>query len=524
MGAITATDLDAAFSLLPQDKARQAMERVLRDHARSSAFALDLKWSEHEVGGAFLRGGITDLVSRATRLVGHSQDDPDVQELARLANREAPLEGSLLAMPSGDRFAWFLPFTPTRPDRKAGRKVRGLMVSEPIFAEMLDLMQPDRNFTEAERRVMFQVVSGLSLRDAAERDGVGFETKRAHIKSVFSRMHCASQQELVRVVLGQLVHLLSVSEAEAAHAGLAEAFVARHLPDDAQLAVKRLPNGRVLRLITCGPESGRPLTMIHGMMFPITLAGITRHLESANIRLIVPIRTGFLEERPPADLVRTENFIDDAFADIALWLESEARGPETLLGQSLGGALAIRFANRYPHLVSGLVLQSVNLTGGSGGAGRFYGSLKQLSVRPDVFRRVNWQYYKYYADRSTSRTILSRLFADLPVDMRVLDGEATGTEAYRMFADLYASSVFGMSGDFSFVMNAWEDEARKLDKPITFVHGENDPLTSPSVLSSFMQQDSRYSRHIISGGGHFVAASHGSEVWRIIASELDRSS
>ncbi|MGE3906000.1 MAG: alpha/beta fold hydrolase, partial [Reyranellaceae bacterium] len=518
------TDLDAAFSLLPEEKARQAKKRVLRDQAIGGPFALDLKWSEHEVGGAFLRGGVTDLVSQATRVVAHSQEDRDIQELARLATRMTPLEGALVAMPSGDRFAWFLPFTPTQPDRTATRKVRGLMVSEPVFGQMLDLMQPERGFTQAERRVMFQVVSGVSLRDAAARDKVTFETKRAHVKSVFSRMHCSSQQDLVRVVLGQLVHLLSVSEATVAHAGPAEAFVARYLSDDARLEVVRLANGRILRVLSCGPQSGRRLVMIHGMMFPIILAGSARHLEAANIQLTIPIRAGFLESRPPAELVRRKDFIDDAFADMALWLESEGGGADVLLGQSLGGALAIRFANRYPHLVSKLILQSINLTAGAGEddrAGTFYGGLKRLSGRPEIFRRVNWEYYKYYADRTTSRTILSRLFADLPVDMSVLDGEATGTEAYRMFADLYASSVFGMSGDFDFVMNSWEREARDLDKPIAFVHGADDPLTSPSEFSRLIESGGRYSQHIIPGGGHFVAASHGGEVWRTVAAELD---
>ncbi|MBX3531590.1 MAG: alpha/beta hydrolase [Rhizobiaceae bacterium] len=522
MGARTASDLDAAFSLLPQDKARQAMERVLRDHARSGAFALDLKWSEHELGGGFLRGGVTDLVSRATRLVAHSQDDPDVHELARLALRESPLAGALVTLSTGDRFAWFLRFTPSRPDRKVERKMRGLMVSEAIFAEMLDLMQPDRNFTDAERRVMFQVTSGLSLRDAAVRDRVGFETKRAHVKSVFSRMHCSGQQDLVRIMLGQLVHLLSVSEAEAAHSGPAETFIARHLPEDAQLAVKRLPNGRILRILTCGPERGYPLVMIHGMMFPIVVAGIGRHLDTANIRLTIPIRAGFLEERSPSDLVGQSSFIDEAFADIALWMEGEARVGVPLLGQSLGGSLAIRFANRYPHLVSKLILQSINLTGGrekNDRAGTFYGGLKRLSGRPDIFRRVNWQYYKYYSNRATSRTILSRLFADLPIDMAVLDGEATGTEAYAMFADLYASSVFGMAGDFDFVMNAWESEARELNKPIVFVHGADDPLTSPTEFSRIVEAGGGHRQHIIPGG-HFVAASHASAVWRIVAEEL----
>lgn len=43
--------------------------------------------------------------------------------------------------------------------------------------------------------------------------------------------------------------------------------------------------------------------------------------------------------------------------------------------------------------------------------------------------------------------------------MHLLDGEATGIEAHRKFADLYASSIFGRGGDFDRVMNEWEAEA-----------------------------------------------------------------
>ena len=506
--------------------ARSARERVLREHAHGKAFALELKWSEHQVNGAFVRGGVTDLVSRTTRLVSNSQDDPDIQTLARLATHESPLEGSLVAFPSGDRFAWFLPFTPTQADRLVDRKVRGLLVNEPLFAEILELMQPDRNFTHAERRVMFQVIAGLSLRDAADRDGVAFETKRAHIKSGFSKMHCANQQDLVRTVLGLLIHLLSASEGETAHAGPADTFVSRYLQDDARIDVTRLPNGRVLRVLTCGPESGRPLLMIHGMMFPITLVGVSRHLDAAQIRLIVPVRPGFLESRSPSRLSAQNDFIGEALSELALYIRATWNEPVAILGQSLGAALAIRLAGQNPELVSRLILQSVNLTKGRGTgspAGAFYGSLKRLSREPDLFRRVNWQYYKYYADRVTGRSVLSRLFADLPIDMAVLDGKATGLEAYQMFADLYASSVFGMSADFDYVMNTERHDLGGLTQSVAFIHGADDPLTSPAELSGFLGDEDRYTRHIIPGGGHFVAASHATAVWRLIANELDRA-
>ncbi|MGE0846346.1 MAG: alpha/beta fold hydrolase [Flavobacteriaceae bacterium] len=522
MNETIASDLDAAFSLLPRDKAQQAKEQVLQAYAAGGGFAHMLKWTEHSADGAFLRGGITDMVSSTTRFAAHSQDDSDLQDLARLAVDRRVLEGTVALYPSKERFAWFLPYTPTKADTQASRRVRGFLVTEPIFCQVLGLMQPDHGFTQSERRVLFQITAGLSLREAAAHDGVSFETKRAHAKSVGSKMDCAGQTEMVRTVLGRLVHLLSVSQSEAAHGEPAEAFVARYLSEDARIEVRRLPNGRILRVLSCGPERGTPLVMIHGMMFPITLAGAAKHLNEHNIRLIVPIRTGFLESRSPAELAVKSSFIDEAFSDLAQFMKAEWDGPVVILGQSLGGVLSIRFANRYPGLVSKLILQSVNLTKGrgKGSAGPFYGGLKRLSHRADIFKLVNWQYHKYYASRATGRTILSRLFDDSPIDMSVLDGEATGTEAYRMFADLYASSVFGMSGDFDFVMNSWEREARRLDKPITFVHGADDPLTSPAEFARFAENGDRCRQHIIPGGGHFAAASHGREVWRIISEEL----
>jgi len=186
--------------------------------------------------------------------------------------------------------------------------------------------------------------------------------------------------------------------------------------------------------------------------------------------------------------------------------------------------VAIRFANRHPQLVSHLILQSINLTRGerSGGgmAGHFYAGLKRLTAKPDLFKLVNWQFRKYYADRRTGREILSRLFANSGPDMAVLDGKATGTEAYAMFSDLYAGSVFGMSADFDFVMNAWQTEAHAIGKPITFVHGDRDPLTRLAEIEPFVDQGQANRLVKIEGGGHFIACSHPRETWRAVGEAL----
>ncbi len=522
----TSRELDAAFSLLPANKAREAKQNLLAAVAGGGfGRRLLLKWSEHNARGNFQRGGITDMIDRSTRLVANSQEDDDVQALAAGARNEELKAGTLRLLPPNDRFAWYLPFSPTKHDEEPSPRLRGLMVTEAVFREVLEQMNPGLDLTTAERRVLFQITAGLTPREAAAQDNVSFETKRAQIKTVSAKMQCTGQTDLVREVLGQLVHLLSVSEGEVAHSEPAERFVSRYLAEDARLVVRRLPGGRLLRLLECGPQDGRTVVMIHGMMFPISLVGLTQHLEAEQIRLVVPIRPGFLESRPATELADRTDLIAATVADLAALLNHEGGEPAVILGQSLGAVVAIRFANQHPQLVSQLILQSINLTrderSGESAAGQFYGGLKRLSTRPDLFKLVNWQFQKYYADRQTGRRILSRLFANSAVDMAALDGEMTGTEAYAMFAELYASSVFGMSADFEFVMNSWQREARAIGKPITFVHGDRDPLTKTEEIRPFADHGPSTRFVTIEGGGHFIAASHARETWRAVGECLE---
>lgn len=518
-------DLKAAFSLLPEEQAREAEAELLATHARGGVSqGIQLKWSEHDARGSFLRGGASDLLDHSTRLVANSQEDPDIARLARHAREQGVRPGTLELLPEQDRFLWFLPYSPSSATRRPALKLRGLMVTEPLFQEVLYLLNPGLELTRAELRVIFQVTAGLTPREAAKRDGVSFETKRAHIKTASAKLHCGGQKDLVRKVLGQLMHLISVSEGEAVHAGVAEAFVARHLSEDVKLTARRLPGGRLLRVFECGPENGRPVVMLHGMMFPISLAGIARHLETAGLRLLVPIRPGFLESRPAAALAGERDLIGQGLADLAAYLKQANLAPAVVVGHSLGAVLAVRFANSHPEAVSQLALLSINLTrsrqSGDGYASKFYGGLKRLSGNPEIFRLVNWQFQKYYADRETARTILSRLFAGSEPDMAVLDGArggvGRGTGAYPMFSDLYRSSIFGIAEDFDYVMNSWENEIRRIEKPITFLHGGRDPLTSVEEFRHLAAPGSGTRVLVSPEAGHFLTASDPEFVWSAV--------
>jgi pimeloyl-ACP methyl ester carboxylesterase/DNA-binding CsgD family transcriptional regulator len=513
-------DLDSIFSLLPNRKAEQAKKDLLERLASDgTADADELKWAEFDSNGRFLRGGITVISEFTTHVIANSQEDPEVHDLVRRVSDGGIEPGLMEWAPASGRLHWYVPFMPTRADKVLGKRVRGLSLSFPLFRDILRMFND--GLTAKEWRVVFQVVAGISLRDAALGDDVSYETKRAHVKSACEKLRCTGQKELMQKIVGQLAYLFSLSDGEASHADVAESFVSRYLANDARLTVKRLADGRLVRFLECGPSDGTPVVMIHGIMFPISLYGISEHLDAAGIRLIVPIRQGFLESRSVSALFKVEDLLDSSMEDIALLLEHVCATPAVVLGNSLGALVAVRFANRYPELVSHLVLLSINLTqttpSDKNYAGDFYGGLRNISDRPELFRFVNWHFKKYYADESTCREILLRLFGDSNADREVLEGRFSRVPAYPIFSETYQTSTVGIAEDFRLSTESWKSDFDRLSMPVTFIHGDRDPLTKVAELAAFVFPGSRHRIVEVPDGGHFISVSHANQVWRDIS-------
>jgi len=516
-------NLEAVFSLLPRKQAEEAKRETFEQYASRGRDAGDeLKWAEFDLSGRFLRGGSSNPSDLATHIVTSSQEDADIHALARRA-LEGGIEAGLLEPASSgqDRLHWFVPFTPTKSDKLTKRRLRGLSITHALFSDVMEIFNPNAGLTNTEKRVIFQTIAGTSLREAASTDGVSYETKRFHVKSACEKLSCTGQKDLVRKVLGQMVHLLSLSDSEAVHADVAESFVSRFLSNDVRMSVQRLPSGRLMRVLESGAAQGRPVVMIHGMMFPISLFGIAEHLHAAGIRLIVPIRDGYLESRSTFSLYKEGSLLAGSMQDIAAFLRQSCQTPAIILGNSLGAVAAIRFASLYPDLVSNLVLLSINLTrtlpSTENFAGTFYGGLRDLADRPDLFKLVNWQFRKYYGDEKTCRDILLRLFGSSDPDVDVLEGKFSKLPAYKMFSETYQSSTLGIVDDFGFVMNSWQREVAELAVPVTFIHGRSDPLTRIEEFGAMATLNPANRIIAVENGGHFISVSHARQVWEHIS-------
>ncbi|GAB4541188.1 MAG: hypothetical protein Tsb0019_40990 [Roseibium sp.] len=513
--------LAQVYSILPEDRIAGAIDATLERLKTDASLARAiLKWADFDETGRFLRGGVSDLTDYVVRIVSRPADDSDLAAMAQEAADGAAEPGRLICSPDRERFTLFLPDTISTAETRPKPIVRGFLIDMAVFTRIHLAFQSGSQLTEAERRVAFQLLAGLSLREAATLDGVGIETKRAQIKNATAKLQCSGQIDLVRLLMGQLSIVLALADDETRYTAFAESFMAGHLGDDVRLTVERLPNGHVLRCVEAGPADGHPVVVLHGMMFGMLLSGVRKNLETTGLRLLMPLRHGYLDMRPILDFRATSRLIAESQKDLTQFIERRGLAPATLLGHSLGAALAMQFAEQNPKLVGRLVLLTANTAGSDETRGSYtdmlYGGYKALGESMSLSRAVTFEFSRHYPDAQVARAILDRMFADSAADIAAMAGVGAAAPVLDWFPDLYRSSVSGISEDYDFVMNMRAPKALPAIACL-FIHGTDDPLTPIGEIERLVRETPSASLRAIQGAGHFAAASHADEVWSSIA-------
>jgi len=104
-----------------------------------------------------------------------------------------------------------------------------------------------------------------------------------------------------------------------------------------------------------GAPNGRAVLLLHGRNFPSSYwEPVIRPLAAAGFRVIAPDQIGFNKSSKP----EVAWSFDDAAADTAALLDALHLPIVDLVGHSMGGMLAMRFARTYPDRVRRLALES----------------------------------------------------------------------------------------------------------------------------------------------------------------------
>lgn len=512
-------DLANVFSLVSTEEAIRSSREVIEAYGDAdNAIAGTIKWAEFSLDNKFVRGGFSRSGTMGSRHIANWREDDDFAYIVKHAREDGLSAGEMIPAQDGESYFWCVPYTPFDGANAPEMRIRSVLITENVFDQVFTLFNAKAELTRAERRAVFQLVTGLSLSEAASIDRVSVETKRAHSKKAISKLDCKGQAGLVRLILGQMIHVLYLCEAETSRSEIVERFTADVFGDDFRLSVQRLRSGRLLRYWEIGPEDGRPILLIHGYMFPFLLLNALSELERYNLRLVAPIRAGYLDDQRSAVAYQDDLLIEQTIEDLAQFVRLKWNGPAPVIGQALGAYYAMFLAKRAKDLFSSLTIVSINLLEDGKRSktpvSDFIGGIVRVAGHKGLNEVITRQFHKtvFSSERST-KFVLRRLFKGTPPDLDALNGIVGSGPAFKWYQQLHAHSAIGIASDFSLASYIERNDIGQLNLPITFVHGALDPVTSLTEVQGYAKKTSGEPVKSIEGAGHFMVATHAREVW-----------
>lgn len=245
-----------------------------------------------------------------------------------------------------------------------------------------------------------------------------------------------------------------------------------------------------------GPEDGPVVVCVHGLTTPsFVFDPLAEGLAGQGCRVLVYDHYGRGYSDRPRGVQDSEFFV----SHLEELLESQTvKGDFTLLGYSMGGAVAAAFAARHPSMIRRLVLLA------PAGMGHDLGPVVRLVVNHNWLGR--WLMLAFYA-RSLRRSTEAERGLAGQVDGMV-DKQLDETR-WRGFAPAVLNSLRGiLDGDL-------EEDHRKIARhgmPVLAIWGAEDDVIPPAGKDKLAEWNPAAHQTVISDAGHTLAYTHDNAV------------
>jgi pimeloyl-ACP methyl ester carboxylesterase len=249
--------------------------------------------------------------------------------------------------------------------------------------------------------------------------------------------------------------------------------------------------------------SGPPVLMMHGSGPGVSGTANWQYnipVLAEKFHVLAPDIVGFGATERPADIVYSLRAWTDhvwAFLD-ALGIEKTA-----IVGNSLGGRIALQMATDRPERISRMVLM------GSPGVGMSLTeglqALRAYEPSHDAMRALLRNYF------AVDPTLITDELVEIRYEASVADG---AYEAYRaMFFDSrHKGSELGIT----------EDEVRAITTPTLLVHGREDKVVPVQVSVTMLGLLPNADLHVFSACGHWTQIERAEEFSALVADYLAR--
>lgn len=354
--------------------------------------------------------------------------------------------------------------------------------------DMLRDVFPDFELSNAELRVLLQLLSGLTLKEAAKNDGVSYETKRTQFKSLSMRTGFNSQGEVIRNTLLVLnAHILQgVSQSQehrSESVDIEQKFLDRYYNSIFRYHKISTHTGRVIRVLETGPVSGKPVVFAHSQTLPPPSQFRRQFgadwLSQNDIRLFIPLRDGMLEEKTYTN--STHDHVTNSTADLVSTIEIFCGGKAKVVAQSSGVAYSVNLAKARPDLISKLTLSASAYLGQYENTlvEKFVKSFFNIAVHNHfILEQVYSKYLNKMGTKNGLLSILQSAYKKSAKDMEVFNFIVSTDQGYSWMRESYELSKYSVINDVLLgSQNVWEG-AEKIKTEVMFLHGKNDPINS----------------------------------------------
>jgi pimeloyl-ACP methyl ester carboxylesterase len=249
--------------------------------------------------------------------------------------------------------------------------------------------------------------------------------------------------------------------------------------------------------------TGDPVVMLHGSGPGVSAMANWQHnigALSQRFHVLAPDIVGFGATERPDDIIYSLRTWTDH-----IWAFLDAHGIEktALVGNSLGGRIALQMATDSPDRITKMVLMGtpgVGMTLTEGLA-----ALRAYQPSHDAMRDLLHNYF------AVDPTMITDDLVAIRYEASVADG---AYEAYRaMFCDpRHAGSELGITAE----------EVRAIDTPALLVHGREDKVVAMQVSVTMLGLLPNADLHVFSACGHWTQIERADEFSALVADYLAR--
>lgn len=335
--------LETAAPLMEQGRAQawlsdELHERMAQEPRPAAVFS--------DTGALLARNAAAELrleIADGLRLADLAHERADAQRLSDLlrAARDGAAPGGepiVAAVQTADGGAMLaeLSLEAAADDGRALVVLRGLDLT--VSDAALDKLAEVYGLTEAERAIAQLSAKGFSPAEIGAWRDTSVETVRTQLKTLREKTGARSQMEILRLVAGMAP--LAARRAPARE----YAMPRRH-------GLIRLAGGRRMEYVRIGPEKGRPIMVLHAVLFGFRWPeALVNRLNDAGFTLYFPVRPGYgLSSR-----AANERGFDDEVQDLAEFADQMGFESYEVVGQGVSAGVAAALAERHHNRVTAI--------------------------------------------------------------------------------------------------------------------------------------------------------------------------